>query len=119
MGRSLEKVKCYVNEHEIYGDQLRQDIERFRLVERYFRDMQKIGFDKLLILSLFSAHIYDREYFENQEKLLRLKDNLEQADHLVNPLFNLDHNLFTLAIIDKDKKSNEAVTDHEFCSGKL
>lgn len=116
MRRSLEKVKCYVDGHQISGDQLRQDIENLRMVEQYLKDMRKIGFDKLLILSLFSEHIYEREDFEKPEKLLRLKDNLEQADYLVNFSLDQEHNLFTLAVTDKDKKRNEAVIDYEFCS---
>lgn len=65
---------------------------------------EKTGFDKLLILSLFSAHIYERDDFENPEKLLRLKDNLEQAGYLANLSFDQEINLYNLAVADRDKK---------------
>lgn len=78
--------------------------------------MQKIQFDKLLILSVFSAHIYDREDFENPEKHLRLKDNLEQTDYLANLSLDQEHNLCTLAPADKGKKKDRLIANYEFCS---
>jgi hypothetical protein len=72
--------------------------------------MEKIVFDKLLILSLFGAHIYEREDFEKPEKLLRLKDNLEQTDYLVTLSLDQEHNLYTLAVTDKDRKRHKRLS---------
>lgn len=112
---SLEKVKYCIDGHGVYGEQSRRNVENISSVERYLRDMQKIGFDKLLILSLFSAHIYERDDFENPEKLLRLKDNLEQAGYLANLSLDQELNLYILSVADKDKRRNEAIVDYEFC----
>lgn len=75
--------------------------------------MKKIAFDKLLILSLFSAHIYKRQDFEKPKKLLRLTDNLEQADHRVNLSLYQGNNLHILAVTDKDRKRQKIIIDYE------
>lgn len=69
--------------------------------------MYKMGFDKVLILSLFSAHIYEREDFENPEKFLHLKDNLEQDCYVASLSVDQELNLYKLAVKDKDKKETK------------
>jgi hypothetical protein len=68
-----------------------------------------------LILSLFSAHIYEREDFEKPKQHVWLKGHLEQADCWVNLSLRQEHNLFTLAVVGKDNNKNEAVTYYELC----
>ncbi len=67
--------------------------------------MREIEFDKHLILSLFSAHIYDRDDFGNPIKHLRLKDNLEQTDYLTDLSLDQEFNLSISVVVDKDKKT--------------
>jgi hypothetical protein len=52
--------------------------------------MEDIEVDKLLILALFNVDIYGREDLKNPEKLLRLKDNLEQNGCLASPSVDQD-----------------------------
>lgn len=67
-----------------------------------------------MILSLFSAHIYERDDFENPEKHLRLKDNLEQAGCLADLSLDQEINLYNLTVADKGKKRNEAIIGYKF-----
>ena len=66
---------------------------------------QEIKIDKHLILSLFSAHIYNRDDFENPRKHLRPKDNLEQTDYLTDLSLDQAFNLSISVVVDKDKKT--------------
>ncbi|HAR96756.1 MAG TPA: hypothetical protein DCR97_12470 [Deltaproteobacteria bacterium] len=76
--------------------------------------MEEIEFDKHLILSLFGAHIYDRENFENPKKLLRLKDNLEQTYYLTDLSRDQEYNLSVSVVADKDTRRETLITNNEF-----
>jgi DNA gyrase subunit B len=116
MQRSMEKVKCFVLDAEIPADQLKQDVEDLRLIEKYLAQMERLNIKKVLILSLFNAGIYSREDFEKQDKFSILKENLEKEDYVLDVSLDREHNLYTLTIQDNLRKANEINVDYEFCS---
>ncbi len=116
MQRSLEKIKCHIQDKEIGVERLKEDIENLRIIERYLTDMERINVKKALILSLFSADIYRREDFERPDKLLALKEHLEKDGYFSDVSLDREHNLYTLNIQDKNKKGPELNVDYEFCS---
>jgi DNA gyrase subunit B len=116
MQRSMEKVKCFVLDAEIPADQLRQDVEDLRLIEKYLAQMERLNIKKVLILSLFNAGIYSREDFEKQDKFPILKENLEKEGYVLDVSLDREHNLYTLSIQDDLHKGNEINVDYEFCS---
>jgi DNA gyrase subunit B len=116
MQRSMEKVKCFLRDAEIPGEQLRQDIEDIRRVERHFDQMERLHIRKLLILSLFDADIYGREDFERPDKLSTLRDRLEKEGFFLSLSLDPERNLYTLAIQEDPQKGSEFNIDYEFCS---
>jgi DNA gyrase subunit B len=116
MQRSMEKVKCFIMDTEVPAENLKEDVENLRTVEKYFEDMERINTKKILILSLFNADIYKREDFESSEKLHALKDHLEKEGYKIDLSLDREHNLYTLTIQDNFKKGNEIIVDYEFCS---
>jgi DNA gyrase subunit B len=116
MQRSMEKVKCFIVDAEVPAEQLKEDVENLRTVEKYFEDMERINTKKVLILSLFNADIYKREDFEGSQKLHALKEHLEKEGYGTDLSLDREHNLYTLTIQDNFKKGNEIIVDYEFCS---
>jgi DNA gyrase subunit B len=116
MQRSMEKIKCHIEDREIALETLKEDIESLRSVEKYLADMERLKVKKALILSLFSADIYRREDFEKPDKLAALEGRLEKEGYVSNVSLDREHNLYTLNIQDKEKKGPEVAVDYEFCS---
>jgi DNA gyrase subunit B len=115
MQRSMEKVKCFIRDREISRERLKDDIENVRSVEKYLAEMEKLGTNKVLILSLFNADIYRREDFESPDKLLALNERLVKEGYGAEASPDPEHNLYILNIRNT-KTGREHVVDYEFCS---
>ena len=115
MERSVEKVRCFVEDREIDPRSLRDDIEAVRDIEKYLDNMERINVKKELILSLFGADIYRREDFDNSNRLSDLKDCLEKAGYTIDIAMDHEHNLYALNLQDNEKGVEFAV-DYGFCS---
>jgi DNA gyrase subunit B len=116
MQRSMEKIKCFIQDKEVGRDRLREDIEGIRSVGKYLREMAQLGIKKTLVLSLFRGDIHRREDFENQDKLFAVKERLVKEGCNADILPDREHNLYTLTIRDSARKDRELVVDYEFCS---
>jgi DNA gyrase subunit B len=114
--RSMEKIKCFIQDKEVGRDRLREDIESIRSTGKYLSEMERLGIKKVVVLSLFRADIYRREDFENPDKLFALKKRLVKEECDADPLPDREHNLYTLTIRDSVKKDREFLVDYEFCS---
>jgi len=116
INRGIEKIQCMVGNALLKGTELRKSIEALRNLERYFREMERAGINKNIILSLFQTDICRRADFDKQEKLMRLRAQLEKIGYEVEILKDREHNLFSINIIEPVKKSKTKV-DYELCTG--
>jgi DNA gyrase subunit B len=114
--RSMEKVKCFLDGKDIPTTQLKTDLEQLRALGKYFRAMERINIERSVILALFTADIYKREDFTKEEKLLRLKEQLETDGRTAQISLDSEHNLFTLSVENGPEKRLIPRIDYEFCS---
>jgi DNA gyrase subunit B len=78
--------------------------------------MERINIDRSVVLALFRADIYRREDFTKEEKLLRLKEQLERDGRTAQISLDPEHNLFTLSVENGSEKRAIPRIDYEFCS---
>lgn len=116
INRGIEKIQCIVGNALLKGTELRKSIEALRSLELYFREMERAGINKNIILSLFQTDICRRADFDKQEKLMRLRTQLEKMGCEVEILKDREHNLFSINIIEPVKK-NKTKVDYELCTG--
>jgi DNA gyrase subunit B len=116
MQRSLEKVKCLLDGQDIPPLRLKTDLEALRGLEKYFRNMERLNIQKSIVLALFRADISRREDFEKEEKLVRLKKQLESEGRAAHISLDPEHNLFTLTVENGSEKRLTPRIDYEFCS---
>ena len=116
MQRSLEKVKCLLDGQDIPLPQLKTDLEALRGLEKYFRNMERLNIQKSIVLALFRADISRREDFEKEEKLVRLKKQLENEGRVAHISLDPEHNLFTLTVENGSETRLTPRIDYEFCS---
>ncbi|HBE44594.1 MAG TPA: DNA gyrase subunit B, partial [Deltaproteobacteria bacterium] len=116
INRGIERIQCIVGNALLKGTELRKSVEALRNLERYFREMERAGINKNIILSLFQTDICRRADFDKQEKLMRLRAQLEKIGYEVEILKDREHNLFSINIIEPVKKSKTKV-DYELCTG--
>ena len=114
--RSMEKVKCFLDGKDIPTAQLKADLEQLRALGKYFRGMERINIERSVVLALFRADIYRREDFTKEEKLLRLKEQLERDGRTAQISLDPEHNLFTLSVENGSEKRPIPPIDYEFCS---
>jgi DNA gyrase subunit B len=116
MQRSMEKVKCFLDGKDIPTAQLKADLEQLRALGKYFRGMERINIERSVVLALFGADIYRREDFTKEEKLLRLKEQLEADGRTAQISLDPEHNLFALSVENGSEKRPIPRIDYEFCS---
>ena len=116
MQRGMEKLKCFLDGQEIAPARLKTDLEALRGLEKYFRNMERLSIQKSIMLALFRADIYRSEDFEKEEKLLRLKKQLDKENRAAHTALDPEHNLFTLTIESGSEKRLTPRIDYEFCS---
>ena len=116
MQRSMEKVKCFLEGKELTTERLKADTEPLRSVAKYMRSMERLGTNRTLIFALFKADIYKREDFEKEEKLKRLREQLERAGKTAHTTLDPEHNLFTLHVENGSQGKQATAIDYEFCS---
>ncbi|HME42818.1 MAG TPA: DNA topoisomerase (ATP-hydrolyzing) subunit B [Syntrophorhabdales bacterium] len=116
MQRSMEKVKCLLDGQDIPPARLKTELEALRGLEKYFRNMERLNIQKSIMLALFRADIYRSEDFEKEEKLLRLKKQLEKEGRTAYMSLDPEHNLFTLTVENGSESKLTPRIDYEFCS---
>jgi len=114
--RGMEKLKCSLDGQEIAPARLKTDLEGLRSLEKYFRNMERLSIQKAIMLALFRADIYRSEDFEKEDKLLRLKKQLEKEGRAAHIALDPEHNLFTLTVDNGSDKRLTPRIDYEFCS---
>ena len=78
--------------------------------------MERLNIQKSIVLALFKADISRREDFEKEEKLLRLKSQLEKEGRSAHISLDPEHNLFTLTAENGSEKRLTPRIDYDFCS---
>jgi DNA gyrase subunit B len=114
--RGMEKITCSVAETLIETARLKESVEKIKSVERFFREMETAGVAKKFMLLLLQNDVYTRENFEEQGKLIAIKEELEKTGHLVEILKDREHNLYSLQVSDAAKKDQPVNMDYELCS---
>ena len=116
MKRGKEKITCLIADTPVEAARLKESVEKIKSVERFFREMETTGVAKKFILKLLQNNIYAREDFEEQGKLIAIKEDLEKTGHPVEILKDREHNLYSLQISDVTKKDQLVNIDYELCS---
>jgi DNA gyrase subunit B len=116
MKRGTEKITCLIADAPVDAARLKESVEKLKSVERFFREMETTGVEKKFILKLLQNDIYTREDFEEQEKLIAIKEELEKTGPPVEILKDREHNLYSLQITDTAKKDQLVNIDYELCS---
>jgi DNA gyrase subunit B len=116
MKRGKEKITCLIADTPVEASRLKESVEKIKSVERFFREMETTGVAKKFILKLLQNNIYTREDFEEQGKLIAIKEDLEKTGHPVEILKDREHNLYSLQISDTTKKDQLVNIDYELCS---
>jgi DNA gyrase subunit B len=116
MKRGTEKITCLIADAPVDAARLKESVEKLKSVERFFREMETTGVEKKFILKLLQNDIYTREDFEEQEKLIAIKEELEKTGPPVEILKDREHNLYSLQISDTAKKDQLVNIDYELCS---
>jgi DNA gyrase subunit B len=116
MKRGKEKITCLIADTPVEAARLKESVEKIKSVERFFREMETTGVAKKFILKLLQNNIYTREDFEEQGKLIAIKEDLEKTGHPVEILKDREHNLYSLQIRDVTKKDQLINIDYELCS---
>jgi DNA gyrase subunit B len=116
MKRGKEKITCLIADTPVEAARLKESVEKIKSVERFFREMETTGVAKKFILKLLQNNIYTREDFEEQGKLIAIKEDLEKTGHPVETLKDREHNLYSLQIRDVTKKDQLINIDYELCS---
>jgi len=116
MKRGKEKITCLIADSPVEAARLKESVEKIKSVERFFREMETTGVAKKFILKLLQNNIYTREDFEEQGKLIAIKEDLEKTGHPVEILKDREHNLYSLQISDVTKKDQLVNIDYELCS---
>jgi DNA gyrase subunit B len=116
MKRGKEKITCLVADTPVEAARLKESVEKIKSVERFFREMETTGVAKKFMLKLLQNNIYTREDFEEQGKLIAIKEDLEKTGHPVEILKDREHNLYSLQISDVTKKDQLINIDYELCS---
>ena len=116
MKRGKEKITCLIADTPVEAARLKESVEKIKSVERFFREMETTGVAKKFILKLLQNNIYTREDFEEQGKLIAIKEDLEKTGHPVEILKDREHNLYSLQISDTTKKDQLVNIDYELCS---
>jgi DNA gyrase subunit B len=116
MKRGTEKITCLVADTPVDAARLKESVEKLKNVERFFREMETTGVEKKFILKLLQNDIYTREDFEEQGKLIAIKEELEKTGPPVEILKDREHNLYSLQVKDAAKKDQLVNIDYELCS---
>jgi DNA gyrase subunit B len=116
MKRGTEKITCLIADTPVDAARLKESVEKLKSVERFFREMETTGVEKKFILKLLQNDIYAREDFEEQGKLIAIKEELEKTGTSVEILKDREHNLYSLQVNDAAKKDQLVNIDYELCS---
>jgi DNA gyrase subunit B len=117
MARGLEKIRCRIGEEIIEGETLSAGIEKIRAVERYIREMEVGGVGRAVMLGLFRSDVSRREDFEENDKLMKVKDYVEKEGLETELALDREHNLFSLHVKDPSKKTSTSIEiDYEMCT---
>jgi DNA gyrase subunit B len=114
--RGVEKVECRIGNREVNKDLLKEHIEGMRRIERFLKDIARSGIDRTTMLGLFRSNIWQREDFEEKEKLDTFKAHMSGAGYTVEMERDREHNLFRLYIKKADKEETPVEIDYEACS---
>jgi DNA gyrase subunit B len=113
--RGLEKTICYLEGVELDKQVFKENLEYLRSIEKYLRDMQRLGIDRNAVLSLFRASVFQREDFEVPDKLTKVKEYLESGGYECELVLDGEHNLFTILIKVNGQKNGTFTVDYEIC----
>jgi DNA gyrase subunit B len=116
MKRGMEKITCLVAGALVDAARLKESVEKLKSVERFFREMESTGVARRFILKLLQSDISTREDFEEQGKLVGIKEELEKTGHFVEIIKDREHNLYSLQVGDTAKKDQSINIDYELCS---
>ncbi|MBA4416814.1 MAG: DNA topoisomerase (ATP-hydrolyzing) subunit B [Syntrophus sp. (in: bacteria)] len=118
MTRGLDKIQCYIGENRIEGTVLKDSIEKIRSVERYMREMGGAGISRTIMLGLLRAEISRREDFEKEDKLLKVKEYVDNEGFETELIIDREHNLFSLYVKNPLSKKviNTIQIDYEMCT---
>jgi len=115
MTRGMDKIQCFLGEEMVEGETLRAGVEKMRGVERYVRDMNAAGTDRIIIMSLLGAGISRREDFEEPGKLTMVKELVEKEGFETELVKDKELNLFSLLAKDPSGKTSTLI-DYEMCT---
>jgi DNA gyrase subunit B len=114
--RGLEKTTCYLEGTELEKEIFKEDIEYLRSIEKYLRDVQRLGIERNALLSLFRASVSQREDFEVPDRLEKVKEYLESVGYDCELVLDREHNLFTMLIKVNGQRNGAFKVDYEICT---
>lgn len=114
--RGVEKIICHIDGTPMDVARLKENIEKLKSMERFFREMVASGIAKKFMLKLLQNDIYSREDFEEDKKLYIIKEDLEKTGHTVEIFKDRERNLFSILVSDAAKKDQPVTIDYELCS---
>jgi len=114
--RGMEKIKCSLNGKDIDNITFEKDLERLREVEKFLRELKRIGIDEDIGLALFIADVKNREGFEVSDKLEKALKHIPKDRFEPEIIKDKEHNLYSLRIYEKEQKSSFVEINYELCS---
>jgi DNA gyrase subunit B len=113
--RGIEKITCYIEGAQIDKANVRDSVDNLRTVERFVREMGRMGMQKEVVLSLLRFEVCKREDFETPDKLLQVRGHLQGAGHQVEIGKDREHNLYTLTVHGQGRNGPTQI-DFEVCT---
>ena len=117
MTRGMDKVQCFLGEEKVESEPLRNAVEKMRSVERYVREMNAAGTDRLIVMSLLGAGVSRREDFEEAGKLTAVKEQAEKEGFETELTKDTEHNLYSLLVKDLSRKTSTLIDYETFTQG--
>ncbi len=114
--KGVEKIKCILNGKDIDNTTFEKDLERLREVEKFLRELKRIGIDEDIGLALFIADIKNREGFEVKDKLEEAVKQIPKDRFETEIIKDREHNLYSLRIYEKEQKNSFVEINYEMCS---
>jgi DNA gyrase subunit B len=115
LSRGIEKINCYVGNTLIEPTTMKKSMETLRSIERFSRDMQRMGTGRKVVLAMLRNDVCSKSDFEGEEKLLKLKERLAGEGYASEVERDREHNLFAL-IVKEGAAGGEVKIDYEMCT---
>ncbi|HPP06888.1 MAG TPA: toprim domain-containing protein, partial [Syntrophorhabdaceae bacterium] len=114
--RGMEKIRCTLDGKDVDNTTFEKDLEKLREVEKFLKELKRLGIEEDIGLALFIANIKNREGFEIREKLEEAVKLIPSERFYTEIIKDKEHNLYSLRIYEKENKNAFVEVNYELCT---